>query len=99
VPGGLLRAVDRGQRRALPAGDRDRAATDLVAQPAGGAAVRRLVLSVVSVVVAVVLFVVPFAFIVLQALKDRTGASALDFSWPDQLRFVENLVAVVEARV
>ena len=59
---------------------------------------RRLALSAVSIVVAVVLFIVPFAFIVLQALKDRTGAAALDFSWPDQLRFVANFVAVVEAR-
>ena len=59
---------------------------------------RRLGLSVAAVVVSVVLFVVPFAFIVLQALKDRTGAAELDFSWPDQLRFVQNFVEVVEAR-
>jgi raffinose/stachyose/melibiose transport system permease protein len=60
--------------------------------------VRRFVLSAVAIVVSVVLFVVPFAFVVLQALKDRRGAGELDFSWPDQLRFVENFVAVVEAR-
>ncbi|MPZ84903.1 MAG: ABC transporter permease subunit [Actinophytocola sp.] len=48
--------------------------------------------------VSVVLFVVPFAFIVLQALKDRSAAAALDFSWPDQLRFVQNFLDVVAAR-
>ncbi|GAB3456620.1 carbohydrate ABC transporter permease [Actinophytocola sediminis] len=59
---------------------------------------RRVLVSVVAVGVSVVLFVVPFVFVVLQALKDRQGAAALDFSWPDQLRFVENFVAVIEAR-
>ena len=37
-----------------------------------------------------VVFLVPFAFIVLTAVKDRAGGRALDFSWPTQLPIVEN---------
>ncbi|WP_020386138.1 carbohydrate ABC transporter permease [Kribbella catacumbae] len=55
-------------------------------------------LSVVAILVSIVVFVVPFAFIVLTAVKDRQQASLLDFSWPHQFQFVQNFVAVVEAR-
>lgn len=55
-------------------------------------------LSVVAILVSIVVFVVPFAFIVLTAVKDRQQASLLDFSWPHQLHFVQNFVAVVKAR-
>jgi raffinose/stachyose/melibiose transport system permease protein len=45
-----------------------------------------------------IIFVVPFAFIVLTALKPREEANLLDFSWPTEFAFVDNLVAVIEAR-
>ncbi|MBG0566500.1 carbohydrate ABC transporter permease [Actinoplanes sp. NEAU-A11] len=45
-----------------------------------------------------VVFLVPFAFIVLTALKDRQDASRLEFSWPRNVQFVQNLVDVVQAR-
>ncbi len=48
--------------------------------------------------VSVVVFLVPFAFIVLTAVKDRQQASLLDFSWPHQFQFVQNFVDVVQAR-
>jgi raffinose/stachyose/melibiose transport system permease protein len=51
-----------------------------------------------AVLVSLVVFVVPFAFIVLQAGKDRRGAAELDFSWPDQFQFVRNFLDVVAAR-
>jgi raffinose/stachyose/melibiose transport system permease protein len=54
--------------------------------------------SVVAILVSIVVFVVPFAFIVLTAMKDRRQASLLDFSWPRHFRFVQNFVDVVEAR-
>ena len=59
---------------------------------------RGWVLGPASVLVSLVVFVVPFAFIVLQAVKDPRGAAELDFSWPEQFRFVENFVEVVTAR-
>lgn len=43
-------------------------------------------------------FLVPFAFAVLTAVKGRRQASLLDFSWPTEWRIVENFVAVVSAR-
>jgi raffinose/stachyose/melibiose transport system permease protein len=55
-------------------------------------------LSAVAILVSSVVFLVPFAFITLTALKDRQQATLLDFSWPTQFRFVENFIDVVEAR-
>jgi raffinose/stachyose/melibiose transport system permease protein len=55
-------------------------------------------LSLVAIVVSAVVFLVPFAFILLTAVKDRQQASLLDFSWPRQFQFVQNFVDVVQAR-
>jgi raffinose/stachyose/melibiose transport system permease protein len=55
-------------------------------------------LSAVAVVLSVVVFLVPFAFILLTALKDRQQAALLDFSWPSNFQLVENFVEVVQAR-
>ena len=71
---------------------------------AAPAAVRRrksrpnYLLSAVAILASLVVFVVPFVFIVLTALKDRRQAAEFDFSWPEQFRLVQNLVAVVRAR-
>ena len=51
-----------------------------------------------AIAASVVVFVVPFAFIVLTAVKTSRDAARLDFSWPSQLAFVPNLVDVVQAR-
>ncbi|WP_433002308.1 carbohydrate ABC transporter permease [Kribbella sp. CA-294648] len=59
---------------------------------------KNYLLSVVAILVSIVVFLVPFAFIVLTAVKDRQQASLLDFSWPHQFQFVQNFIAVVEAR-
>ena len=45
-----------------------------------------------------VVFVIPFAFILVTALKTRQEASMLQFSWPTQFALLENLQAVLEAR-
>lgn len=58
---------------------------------------RRYLLSVVSIVVLGVVFLVPFAFILLTAVKDHQQASLLNFSWPQHFRVVQNFVDVVEA--
>ncbi|MGC4941382.1 carbohydrate ABC transporter permease [Kribbella sp. DT2] len=59
---------------------------------------RNYLLSAVAIAASFVVFVIPFVFIVLTAVKDRQQASLLDFSWPHQFQFVENFVAVVKAR-
>ncbi len=43
-------------------------------------------------------FLVPFAFIVVTAVKDRPEASLMRFSWPETTHIFENLEAVVSAR-
>ena len=58
---------------------------------------RRYLLSLVSIVVLGVVFLVPFAFVLLTAVKDHQQASLLDFSWPQHFRLAQNFVDVVEA--
>jgi raffinose/stachyose/melibiose transport system permease protein len=45
-----------------------------------------------------VVFVVPFAFILVTALKTRQEAGLLEFSWPTEFALLDNLRAVLEAR-
>jgi raffinose/stachyose/melibiose transport system permease protein len=59
---------------------------------------RRYGASLLAIVVATVVFVVPFVFIVTTALKDKTTASELRFSWPTTTHFWENVTAVISAR-
>jgi raffinose/stachyose/melibiose transport system permease protein len=58
----------------------------------------RIVLGTGAILASVVVFLVPFAFILVTALKPREEANLLQFSWPEQLAFVENLTEVIQAR-
>lgn len=60
--------------------------------------VRKYWLGVVSVLASIVIFVIPFLFIVTTALKSKREAALLDFTWPTELHLWENLVAVIQAR-
>jgi raffinose/stachyose/melibiose transport system permease protein len=59
---------------------------------------RRYWLDAVAVVAAVVVFVVPFAFIALTAVKDRAQSAQLDFSWPTSWPVWANIREVVTTR-
>jgi raffinose/stachyose/melibiose transport system permease protein len=59
---------------------------------------RKWILSTIAILVSIVVFIIPFAFIVLTAVKDRTQSADLSFSWPHQFRFVQNFVEVIKAR-
>jgi raffinose/stachyose/melibiose transport system permease protein len=59
---------------------------------------RRYGLGIASILVSIILFVVPFAFIVLTAVKTRQESALLDFSWPTEWAVWDNLVQVIEAR-
>lgn len=61
-------------------------------------ALRRHWLSAVAILVSVVVFLVPFAFILLMAFKDRKQAALLDFSWPAGNYLWGNIVEVVTTR-
>lgn len=59
---------------------------------------RRYWLDAVAVGAAVVVFVVPFAFIFLTSVKDRAESARLDFSWPSSWHVWDNVLEVVRAR-
>jgi raffinose/stachyose/melibiose transport system permease protein len=63
-----------------------------------GRAVRRATIDVVAVVVAVVVFLVPFAFILLQASKTADEAANLDYNLPTQWNIVQNIKDAFTAR-
>ena len=51
-----------------------------------------------GLVLTAVIFLVPFAFIVLTALKTRQEANQLEFSWPTEFALVENFLEVIQTR-
>jgi raffinose/stachyose/melibiose transport system permease protein len=59
---------------------------------------KNYLLSFLAIVLSVIVFLVPFAFILLTAIKDQQQASLLDFSWPHQFRLVQNFIEVIQAR-
>lgn len=59
---------------------------------------RSYLLSAVAIVSSIVVFVIPFAFIALTAVKDRQQSADLDFAWPNQFQIVQNFIDVVKAR-
>ncbi|MGL4309179.1 MAG: carbohydrate ABC transporter permease [Paracoccaceae bacterium] len=52
----------------------------------------------IATAVAAVVFVTPFVFTFLMAVKTRKEASFLTFSWPSEWHFWSNLVEVIQAR-
>lgn len=60
--------------------------------------VSRHVYGAVAVLLSAVIFLVPFAFIVVQSLKTGPDSAGLQFSWPVDVVFWENVVAVFQAR-
>ena len=59
--------------------------------------VRRWVVGVVAILVSAIVFLVPFAFVILQAAKDPSEASNLNFALPTKWVFFQNLVAVLQS--
>jgi raffinose/stachyose/melibiose transport system permease protein len=59
---------------------------------------RRIALEVVSIAAALVVFVIPFVFMFLTAVKTADQASDLTFSWPSSWHVLQNLKDVFSAR-
>jgi len=59
---------------------------------------RQLILGLVSLLVATLVFIVPFALVALTAVKSAPEAARLDFSLPERWLFWQNLVEVVKTR-
>jgi raffinose/stachyose/melibiose transport system permease protein len=58
----------------------------------------RYFMSAAALFLATAVFIVPFAFILLTAVKDQRQSSLLDFSWPTEFHVWNNLVEVVTTR-
>lgn len=57
---------------------------------------QRITVGIVAIAVSVLVFLVPFVFIVLQAAKDPASAGLLTFDLPQKWQLWENLVAVLQ---
>jgi raffinose/stachyose/melibiose transport system permease protein len=57
--------------------------------------VRAWTVGIIAIIVSIAVFLVPFAFVVLQASKTPADASTLAFSWPQHWQFLANLRAVL----
>ncbi len=61
-------------------------------------AARRRNIGLVALLVATVVFILPFVFILLMAVKTKQEASRFLFTWPEQWQPWQNLVDVVQTR-
>ena len=59
---------------------------------------RRYILGGIAIVASIVVFLVPFAFIVLTAVKDRRQAATRSFDWPTSWHLWDNLMEVLKTR-
>lgn len=59
---------------------------------------RRYRLTLLAIVVSAVVFLIPFAFIILTAIKGKQQANLLDFSWLSGFSLWDNIVEVVTTR-
>ncbi|MEU6782929.1 carbohydrate ABC transporter permease [Nonomuraea angiospora] len=61
-------------------------------------ALRRLGAEAIALVLAGVIFLIPFALMLLTAVKDPLQSADLDFAWPANWPIVQNFMEVIEAR-
>jgi raffinose/stachyose/melibiose transport system permease protein len=61
-------------------------------------ALRRAGAETIALVLATAIFLIPFALMLLTAVKDQTQATDLDFAWPANWQIVQNITEVIEAR-
>lgn len=59
---------------------------------------RRHWLNAVAILVSTVVFLVPFAFIILTSVKNKQEAALLDFTWPTSFHLWDNMVEVITTR-
>jgi raffinose/stachyose/melibiose transport system permease protein len=59
---------------------------------------QRYIYGGIAIAASVVVFLVPFAFIILTAVKDRRQAATRSFDWPTSWHFWDNLVEVVRTQ-
>lgn len=60
--------------------------------------VRKNWIAIVAILGSIVIFIAPFTFIVLTAVKGAQESSLMEFTWPSQFHIWDNIVAVFQAR-
>ncbi|TWE09098.1 raffinose/stachyose/melibiose transport system permease protein [Neobacillus bataviensis] len=63
-----------------------------------GKGIRKLVLECIAVLLTLVVFGIPFYFVIINAVKDTQESSLLNMAWPSSFHIVENMKAVIEAQ-
>lgn len=58
---------------------------------------RQWIVGIIAILVSIVVFLVPFAFVIIQAAKNPAEASNLNFALPSKWVFWDNLVGVLQA--
>jgi raffinose/stachyose/melibiose transport system permease protein len=59
---------------------------------------QRYILGGIAIAASIVVFLVPFAFIILTAVKDRRQAATRSFDWPTSWHFWDNLMEVLRTQ-
>lgn len=59
---------------------------------------RGVISGVVAVALSIVIFLVPFAFVILQAMKPRQEANLFELSWPTEVVLLDNIRQAIESR-
>ena len=59
---------------------------------------RQYLIGFAALLVTFVVFVVPFIFVFLTAVKSKAEAARMDFAWPTEWHLVDNLVEVIRTR-
>lgn len=57
----------------------------------------RHIIGIIAILLSAIIFLIPFAFIVVQSLKTRPAAADLSFTWPTQIVLFDNVVKVFQA--
>jgi raffinose/stachyose/melibiose transport system permease protein len=58
----------------------------------------RLIIEIVAVILAVIIFGVPFYFVLVNSFKSQPEAADLNISWPKELHIIENYKKVLETQ-
>ena len=59
---------------------------------------RPTVIGLATMALFLAVFVLPFVFVLLQAVKDRRAANRLDLNWPETWHLWDNIVTVIQTR-
>jgi raffinose/stachyose/melibiose transport system permease protein len=60
--------------------------------------IRKYTVSIVAIAASIIIFIVPFLFIILNAFKSKVESNTLDFTFPTEWHIWDNVEAVVSAR-